>query len=155
MLYPEQLIDFEKLAYYFEGEWEQNGNPQEYIQPALQAFSAWVTRWLKNEVLFYYERGPGFLTLHDNRPLHGGDELQARKIVLSDVQSEIYLHCDGIRSFRSIQQLVEDRLSEEDTQSLLDQLVEHGLMFRENDLYLSLAVKCRSAFRQRHHTNGN
>jgi len=150
MLYPEQLVDLEKLAYYFEGQWDQNGRPEEYIQPALQAFGEWVSRWVKNEVLFYYERGPGFMTLHDNRPLQGDEELQARKIVLDDVQSRIYLHCDGIRSFRDIQQIVEDRLSAEETQSLLDQFVDNGLMFRENDLYLSLAVKCRSAFRQRH-----
>ena len=149
MLYPENLIDYEKLAYYFEGEWGQNGDPQDYIQPALQAFSEWVSRWLKNEVLFYYERGPGFMTLHDNRPLQDHGELQARKIVLDDLQSQIYLSCDGIRSFRSIQKMVGDRLSEEDTQLLLDQFVENGLMFREDDLYLSLAVKCRSAFRQR------
>ena len=89
------------------------------------------------------------MTLHDNRPLQGEEELQARKIVLDDVQSRVYLHCDGIRSFRDIRQVVEDRLSEDETRFLLDQFVDNGLMFRENDLYLSLAVKCRSAFRQR------
>ena len=63
--------------------------------------------WLENEVLFYYERGPGFATLHDNRPLEDGSELQARKIVLNEVQSRIYLFCDGIQGFRSIQQMPE------------------------------------------------
>src|SRR5215510_3829898 len=102
ILYPEQLIDYRKIAYYFEGDWGQQCDPKEYIQPAMQSYREWMGYWLENEVLFYYERGPGFLTLHDNRPLQDHGELQARKIVLDDLQSQIYLSCDGIRSFRSI-----------------------------------------------------
>lgn len=149
VLYPENLIDYTKLAYYFEGEWNKQGEPEQYIQPTINSYREWVDYWLKNEVLFYYERGPGFMTLHDNRPLNGGSELQGRKIVLDEIQSKIYLFCDGIQSFRSIQQMLENTFTPEDTRSLLDQFVENGLMFREDDLYLSLAVRCRSALRQR------
>jgi ribosomal peptide maturation radical SAM protein 1 len=149
VLYPERLIDYEKIAYYFEGEWGQQRDPQEYIQPAIRTYREWMTYWLKNEVLFYYERGPGFTTLHDNRPLQDGGELQARKIVLDEIQSRVYLFCDGIQSLRSIQQLLEKSLAPDDTQALLDQFVANGLMFREGDRYLSLASRCRSAFRQR------
>ena len=148
-LYPENLIDYEKIAYYFEGEWGQQSNPQEYIQPTIHAYREWMNYWVENEVLFYYERGPGFLTLHDNRPLQSGAEIQGRKIVLDEIQSRIYLFCDGIRSFSSIQQMLENGLAQEETRALLEEFVEHGLMFREDDRYLSLAVRCRSAFRQR------
>ena len=149
MLYPEQLVDFTKLAYYFAGEWPHEDDPQEYIQPAMESFQEWVNYWLNNDVLFYYERGPGFMTLHDNRPLDGRVELQGRKIVLDEIQSRIYQFCDGIQSFNSIQEKVQDTFAPEDTRALLDQFVENGLMFREDDLYLSLAARCRSAFRQR------
>ena len=148
-LYPENLIDYEKIAYYFEGEWGQQSDPQEYIQPTIQAYREWMNYWVENKVLFYYERGPGFLTLHDNRPLQNGAEIQGRKIVLDEIQSRIYLFCDGIRSFSSIQQMLENGLAPEETRALLEEFVENGLMFREDDRYLSLAVRCRSAFRQR------
>ena len=48
-------------------------------------------------MLFYYERGAGFATLLYNRPLDNGSELQARKILPDEVQSRIYLFCDGIQ----------------------------------------------------------
>jgi hypothetical protein len=149
LLYPEQLVDYSKLAYYFDGQWAQQDNPQQYIQPAIESYQEWMRYWLENEVLFYYERGPGFMTLHDNRPLNGAPELQGRKIVLDEIQSRMYLFCDGIQPFRAIHELVQDTFSPEDTRTLLDQFVDNGLMFREDDLYLSLAVRCRSAFRQR------
>lgn len=148
LLYPVGLVDYEKLAYYFEGEWGQDGDPQDYIQPTIHTYSEWVTHWLKNEVLFYYERGPGFLTLHDNRPLQNGGRLQGRKIVLDEMQSRIYLFCDRIRSFRAVHELQEG-FSQDDIRTLLDEFVQNRLMFREDDCYLSLAVRCRSAFRQR------
>jgi ribosomal peptide maturation radical SAM protein 1 len=148
-LYPERLVDYEKLAYYFDGDWDQKEDPQVYIQPAIQTYATWVSHWLKNEVLFYYEQGPGFLTLHDNRPILGGAELQGRRIVLDDIHARIYRFCDGVQSFDSIRKFSREGLSEEDLTRLLDQFVEHGLMHQENNQYLSLAVKCRSAFRQR------
>jgi ribosomal peptide maturation radical SAM protein 1 len=149
MLYPKHLIDYEKIAYYFEGDWHRDGDPQDYIQPTLQAYQKWMNYWLENEVLFYYERGAGFATLHDNRPLDDGSELQARKIVLNEVQSRIYLFCDGIQGFGPIQQMLGNDLAPHETQALLNQFVENGLMFQEGDRYLSLAVRSRSAFRQR------
>jgi ribosomal peptide maturation radical SAM protein 1 len=149
LLYPERLVDCEKIAYYFDGEWGEHPDCQTYIQPAMGAYREWVEYWLRNEVLFYYEKGPGFLTIHDNRPLQHGAELQARKIVLDETQSRVYLFCDAIRSFPGIQQMLEGSLAQPETQELLDAFVENGLMFREGDRYLSLAVRCRSAFKQR------
>jgi ribosomal peptide maturation radical SAM protein 1 len=147
LLYPKE-VDREKIAYYFEGEWDRDLDPQTYIQPAIHAYKEWMQHWLDNEVLFYFERGPGFAMLHDNRPLQEGTGLQGRKIVLDDLQSRIYFFCDGIRPLRSIQELVADVMTPDDTEGLLAQFVDNGLMFREGDRYLSLAVRSRSALRQ-------
>ena len=149
LLYPEQLVDSKKVAYYFEDECSQQRDPRAYIQPAIHSYREWMNYWTKNEVLFYYEKGPGFVTLHDNRPLDGGRELQGRKIVLDDIQSRVYLFCDAHRPFVAIQEMLGNELAPEETKALLDEFVENGLMFREGDRYLSLAVRCRSAFRQR------
>jgi ribosomal peptide maturation radical SAM protein 1 len=148
LLYPKG-VDHDRIAYYFDGDWDRDGDPQEYIQPTIDAYKVWVQHWRDNEVLFYYERGPGFATLHDNRPLQDGADLQGRKIVLDAVQSEVYLFCDGIRPLASIVQLVGDRLTPEDTAALLAQFVDNGLMFREGDRYLAMAVRGQSALKQR------
>src|SRR5262249_3469723 len=77
MLHPEQSVRYEKLAYFFEGRWEnQEADPQEYIQPAMTAYKAWTTYWKENAVFFYYEKGPGFVTLYDNRPIDSRGELK-------------------------------------------------------------------------------
>jgi hypothetical protein len=40
-------------------------------------------------------------------------------------------------------------MTPEDAEALLAQFVDNGLIFREGDRYLSLAVRSRSALRQR------
>ena len=74
MLYPEHLIDYEKIAYYFEGEWGQQARSPGVHSTDPSRLPGVDGYWLENEVLFYYERGPGFATLHDNRPLQDGAE---------------------------------------------------------------------------------
>jgi ribosomal peptide maturation radical SAM protein 1 len=146
MIYPEHLVDFDKVAYYFEGDWQgRQADPEEYIKPTLKAFEEWSELWAQNKVFLDYERGPEFLTIYDNRPLRPGSSLAARKRNLNHLQSKVYLYCDEIRSFTSIQSMLSSidggRIDESKTRTLLDQFVNSGLMFRESDRYLSLAVR--------------
>jgi ribosomal peptide maturation radical SAM protein 1 len=146
MIYPEHLIDYGKVAYYFHGKWEdQQGDPQEYIRPSIEAYEEWVRHWQEDKIFFYYEKGPGFLTLHDNRPLRPGAEMKVRILNLNEKQAKVYLFCDEIRSFSAIQQMLNENFEnapvEERTRVMLEQFVERGLMFQEGDRYLSLAVR--------------
>lgn len=146
MIYPQHLVAFDKVAYYFEGDWQgRQQDPEEYIKPTLKAFEEWSDLWAQNKVFFDYEKGPDFLTIYDNRPLRPGGTLAARKRNLNDLQSKIYLYCDEIRSFTSIQATLSSihggHVDESKTRTLLDQFVNSGLMFREGDRYLSLAVR--------------
>lgn len=157
MLYPEQ-VNYDKVAYYFHGKWEgQEVDPQEYISPALDVYQNWLTRWEEGKTLFYYEKGPGFLTLYDNRPLRNGAGLRFRRLNLNEKQAKVYLFCDHNRSFNAIQHMLnecyENPLPEVKTRIMLDQFVSQGLMFAENDRYLSLAVRKNSG-RDRQHNAG-
>ena len=71
------------------------------------------------------------------------------RLALNEVQSRIYLYCDENRSFSAIRKKLlaefQSPITEEQTQRLLDQFVERGLMFREGNRYLSLAVRKSSA----------
>lgn len=146
MIYPEHLIDYDKVAYYFHGKWEdQKDDPQEYIRPSMEAYEEWLAHWQNEKIFFYYEKGPGFLTLHDNRPLTPGVDVKVRLLNLNEKQSKVYLFCDEIRSFGAIQQMLRENFEnapdEERTKIMLDQFVERGLMYREGDRYLSLAIR--------------
>jgi ribosomal peptide maturation radical SAM protein 1 len=149
-LYPEQLVDTSKLAYYFEGEWEGGGSRdmEDYIRPVRDTWREWTEAWETKRVFFNYEKGPGFITLFDNRPLQPGAETSTRRIRLNEIQSTIYSYCDQAQSFPTIHQMVTSAygaaLSMEQTRTVVDRFVEHGLMFREADRYLSLAVRRKS-----------
>ena len=145
MLYPSP-VEYDKVAYYFHGKWEgQTENPQEYISPALEVQQEWLARWEEGKTAFYYEKGPGFLTLYDNRPLVKGAGLNFRRQNLNEKQSRVYLFCDEKRSFKAIAQMLnegsEKPLPEEKLRIMLEQFVNQGLMFSEDDSYLSLAVR--------------
>jgi ribosomal peptide maturation radical SAM protein 1 len=145
MLYPEQMVDFDKIAYYFEGEWEGGQHIEEYIAPAKEVFKLWEESWKDRKIYFSYEKGPGFVTLTDNRPLKPDNNFTARRIKLNEVQSSIYVFCDQIQSFVTIKQMLNNSFetppTDEQTRAILDRFVQHGLMFREAERYLSLAVR--------------
>jgi hypothetical protein len=120
-------------------------DPQEYIQPALEVYEEWQARWDEGRTVFYYEKGPGFLTLYDNRPLVKGAGLRFRRLNLNEKQARVYLFCSEKRSFNAIHQMLnegsEKPLPEDKLRIMLDQFVSQGLMFSEADSYLSLAVR--------------
>jgi len=74
-----------------------------------------------------------------------GAGLTFRRQNLNEKQARVYLFCDEKRSFKAIHQMLnegsEKPLPEDKLRIMLDQFVEHGFMFAENDSYLSLAVK--------------
>jgi ribosomal peptide maturation radical SAM protein 1 len=148
MLYPEHLVDYNKIAYYYDGHWDDRvDDPQEYIRPTLEAYQEWLRYWRDGKVFFYYEKGPGFLTLHDNRPTLPGQEPRTRRLNLNELQAKVYLYCDEIRSLKAIRQMLESSYekspSEEQILIMLGQFEQQGLVFREGDRYLSLAVRKR------------
>ncbi|HEX5435214.1 MAG TPA: RiPP maturation radical SAM C-methyltransferase [Candidatus Angelobacter sp.] len=145
LLYPEDRIALENVAYYFEGEWQgQEQCPEEYIQPVQNMQQEWRGYWQTNSVSFYFEKGPNFLVLYDSRPLPQDKQIKVRRTVLNALQSRIYQFCDANRSFRAIYELVTEinpLMTAEQTRTLLDNFVTQRLMFRENDRYLSLATR--------------
>lgn len=154
ILYPESIVDLNKIAYYFEGQWEgEDGSPEEYLQLTKDVYYEWVTNWQEGKTIFQYEKGPGFLTIFDNRPWRGGGDSVMRRLTLNELQSKVYLFCDENRSFSAIRRMLLESYpsppSEEQIQKLLDQFVSRGLMFREQDRYLSLAVRKKTRSKQR------
>ena len=148
LIFSESGLNLERLAYYFDGVWEGKDDSFEYIHPFRPLVENWQRSWKEKNVLCYYERGPDFLTIYDNRCLNGETSVPTRRTTLSKLQSKAYLFCDEHRSFKAIHEMlikeVRPDLTVEDCRKKLEQLVDAGLMFREEDRYLALAVHKRS-----------
>lgn len=144
-IFPEQRVNLDRIAYLFEGEWEREVDPAEYIELVREVWGTWRTLNKRQEVFCHYEKGPGYLLIHDNRPRHNGAPLAHRRLSLSEPLATMYLYCDQSHSFKTICKMVEEefpgRAAEGEIRVWLDQLVEQGLMFKEDDQYLSLATR--------------
>lgn len=149
-IFPESRVQMDKIAYYFSGEWEGcQGNPSDYVAPVRQAVQEWQRYWKNKEVFCNYEKGPGFISIYDNRPLTSGNTpVVVRKTTLNELQSQAYLFCDENRSFQAIHEMLSVHagrdLPVEQTRTMLDQFVSAGLFFQEEDRYIALAVHQKS-----------
>jgi ribosomal peptide maturation radical SAM protein 1 len=145
LIFPDSRVDLNEIAYFFEGKWQgQAAAPEEYMGEALETWRIWSKHWQEQNVFFHYSKGPNYLIIYDNRPRIPGASPRVRKIRLDEEVSCIYLFCDEHRSFSAINKMMTSKfgsdVSEDAVRSWLDALVFQGLMFREGDRYLALAV---------------
>ena len=145
VLYPEGHVDLEKIAYYFEAEWQRPDPPVTvYMRPVEEAWQAWKAIAQRGKCVFFFEKGPNFVRLYDNRPLENA-LAPLRRILLKGAQAAIYLFCDDHKSLDSIVSMLKntgyDHASQESVALALSRMVEAGLMYEEENRYLSLAVR--------------
>jgi ribosomal peptide maturation radical SAM protein 1 len=144
-VYPEARVNLARIAYFFEGTWEgQDGDPDEYMRESLQECERWKTFYKESQVYCFYSRGPGYISIFDNRPLTAGSEIKERQFILENENSELYTFCDEHRSLQAIVEMMTERFPgfpEHKINNVLAFLVDRGLMYEENGRYLSLAVR--------------
>lgn len=145
-IFPPSRVRLEKIAYFFEGSWkDQIAPPADYMRPVIEAFDVWTSQRQAGNIFCYYERGPGYVRIHDNRPKMQNGPVEPRRMYLDEPYASLYLYCDEHRSLRAIHDMQKkklgDSLSENTVRTWLDQLVSQELMFKEGDRYLSLAVR--------------
>jgi ribosomal peptide maturation radical SAM protein 1 len=139
-------VQKEKIAYYFESTDQPVIDSMDYMHPIVETFREWRRVRSQHNIVCSYEKGPNFLILYDNRPLKPGSPVELRKIVLKDLPARVYLFCDEAHSWNAIAAEVlgagtRSQNAERDLARLLERFVEHGLMLKEGDRYLSLAVR--------------
>ncbi len=136
-------IDMDRLGAYFEPVAERGDTS--YIEPAITAFREWRDAWKDRPPVLTYEQGPGFAVLHDSRPWHASARGEPLRIVLGEAAAALYAHCHAHRSRASIDRVMQASFGTTDAQvdGLLRDFVENGLMMREEERYLSLAVRKR------------
>jgi len=153
-IFPQSRIRLSNIAYYFEGRpAAQSGDPEEYTVQAREAVKQWTSMWAERPAVCFYEKGPGFVTIFDTRPLDVEKPTTTRRIRLDGQLAEIYLYCDEIRSRLTIGEKLRREhgraISEQSLDRALERLTAAGLVHREGERYLSLATrKAHSVSRQ-------
>ena len=142
-VYPFADESLRRLAYYFDYDYADGRNPIDYAADALTAIERWQR--LKGTVtLRQWDRPDGVLIITDTRPLAA--TFQRR---LTGLARELYLYCDTGRSLKGIVDFAVERSENEpaDETSIkrrLEEWIDHRLMVRLDDRYLSLALSAFS-----------
>jgi ribosomal peptide maturation radical SAM protein 1 len=137
-IYQTDEATLKNLAYDFEFSYSDD-KQLDYVEPLKAAVRAWRRDWKSRSGFLHYERGLDFLRISDNRP-----NLNNAHYTFKKTEAEIYLACDAgatpeqIR--RHLSASLNINLKIEEIEAFLIQLVNSKLIFKEGDVYLSLAV---------------
>jgi ribosomal peptide maturation radical SAM protein 1 len=127
------------LAYFFEAEYLDGRDPERYAVPLHKAIAKWRSDSPRAYRSLRYRSGPDFVIITDQRPGFGPN-----RYVLEAAEAAIYLACDAGATPAAVRGAIDPALaadlSEAEVRALLDEMVAAGLVFREEDRYLSLAI---------------
>src|SRR5208282_4399565 len=107
-IYPDYVC-MEKVAYYFDAEWDGREKVEEYTRPVEEAYTEWWKSWQEQKAFCYYLKGPEYVTIFDNRPLSKSGPSAGRKVLLNEHVSAVYLFCDESHSFSAIRRMLDER----------------------------------------------
>lgn len=141
-VYPFAAEHIANLAYFFTYQYREPQDTASYIVPVTEAITQWQSRD-NQEHLIMLDHG-SVLFIFDRRQV-----AKQPLTILVGLQKNLYLFCDSIRSSRQLQDFITehstDEEAEQDIEVLLQPLIENGLMLREGNSYLSLAILRGSA----------
>lgn len=137
-IYPKETFELDKLAYFFSYRMEET-LPAEFHQGLYKEIEIWKEAWEKNpRPVLLYQRAPDWIQVIDRR-------FPKPKVhAFSGKAAEVYEYCgETDRSFKAIRGYLASMnggTSEDELQGILDEYCELGLMLREKNRYLSLAL---------------
>jgi len=133
-LAPEVVAD---LAYYFTFRYREPQDVESYTKPLVEQLIAWAKAYEQSD-LFSVDKATHLL-IWDLRPV-----AHEPLTVLTGLQRVLYSACDRAHTVSQLQQLVEqhsgEAISVQELEELLGPLMERGLMLRESNTYLGLAI---------------
>ena len=145
-IYPEMRVNIRKIAYLFELTSEERSSAMDsYLSSARSALEQWKAGFAARSINCFYQKGPGFIIINDDRPRGVGAKPAQRRITLKGHAAVIYQFCDDIRSLTDICKMVSRAITtdmhKDQIRNVLESFVSEGLMIREGEQYLSLAVR--------------
>ncbi|HEX4049110.1 MAG TPA: RiPP maturation radical SAM C-methyltransferase, partial [Elusimicrobiota bacterium] len=141
-LYPRTRFDLNRIAYTFEF---APGDAAARMGPRLAAFAErlrfWDEVWPNN--FFASRRGAESVELFDTRPLREGGGMRLREHTLTGLEAFVYRRCETIQTLGEVVAASRQRdpsAEAGEISAILDGMVERRWLWREENLYLSLAV---------------
>lgn len=135
-LYDGPAAELDRIAYYFDFDYADGRSPLDYAMAAVQACARWRERHAVSGGLWMVDGPDGALTVLDHRAGR-----PRRSSTLTGWKAEVYAACDRARTRAEIDDLpcVLD-VASEDVDRFLDRCVTVGVMVRDGDHWLALAV---------------
>lgn len=142
-VYPEKRFDIPGLAYYFSYDPEGTGGLRDAVDRIKLFCDAWIAA--QPELFLFHRRGAGFLKVYDRRLLGADRRPVFRVHALDGLAARVLTLCDSFMSRGEVvKRLARGGRAEEglarDIGAVLDELVDRGLLYREEDRYLTLSL---------------
>ena len=141
-LYPFPPEVLARLAYYFTFEYRDGRDVASYSRPVSAAIAEW--RKVHAASCLFYSEKDGRLLIWDQRPV-----ARQRLTVLDGPRRDLYLACDEIRPLAQLQKVAHKtgggEVALETVEGWIQSLLDQGLMLREGESFLSLAIPQPSA----------
>ena len=131
-IYPLAPEAVANLAYHFTFDYRVPQDVESYTQPVAEQIEDWKAAYPQS-TLFSLDTGTTLL-ICDLRPA-----AREQLTVLTELQRVLYLACDSAQNLGQLQPLIKEPAGA-NIEELLQPLIARGLMIREDNSYLSLAV---------------
>ena len=136
-IYPLPPETVSNLAYFFSHEYEDGRDVASYVSPLIDQVKIWKETH-ERSVLYWIDKGSDAIIV-DLRP--GADKMLS---VTAGVAKTLFASCGRARSITQLDREVNvdphHAVPAAEIEEHLEQFVERGLMIREDDLYLNLAM---------------
>jgi ribosomal peptide maturation radical SAM protein 1 len=134
-VYPE-TVDLQRVAYFFDYEFDER-LPDSSYEPVMNAARRWQEAWQRRvppELRF--RASDEFVQIEDRRKCE-----ESLKYTLTGPVASLYASCsDAPQALSSLKRKLDLDWRDEKIEKTLDALCEQGLMMRDRDLFLSLAL---------------
>ena len=129
----------DNVAYFFEHEFESE-LPEHVFEPLIEAVDDWKESWeCGDKPWLVYRWSPGLLQIEDGR-----DQTRPYLYSFASPLAEVYVEMsDRPITAQAIRERLDLPLTAEEIADALDVLVSKGLMMREDDLFLALAIPAK------------
>ncbi len=138
-LYPISEGALVDLAYDFDFRFKDDRDPETYVGKLKDTVKTWRHLNKDDRGFLHYRKGPDFIIVEDRRAGFEQADYQ-----FDGIEGKIYLACDGGATtdqlFGMISKDNNEIIEKDELEAYLDELVEAGLMYREGNRFLSLAI---------------
>ncbi|MBW2431937.1 MAG: RiPP maturation radical SAM C-methyltransferase [Deltaproteobacteria bacterium] len=142
-VYPYDSSDLDALAYFFDFDWDGQDKIPVYIDPLKKRVRLWQQLWAQSQppILTEVQTAENKIMIYDTR-----SGQNSHRFELQGPVAAAYRYCDTMRPFEAVAGEMQNQWGpryggDDRLRRALDKLVAHRYMLKENDDYLSLAVR--------------